>query len=317
MTTPLDPGIAVALQQMAAAGVPHLSAVDVATARTIVAQGAISGEAANQLIRVAEVRSETIAGSIPVRVYSPSSATPVPTIVVFHGGGFVTGTLDSHDLVARRLSVDVGAVVVSVDYRLAPEHPFPAAVDDAEAAVRWVIAHLAEYGNDPSRVAVSGDSAGANLATVAAQLLAADGIQLAAQQLVYPTTDAVGEYASADAYADGYFLRRADMNWFAEHYLGVSADDPRALELAADPRFSPLRVASLAGQPPAVIATAEFDPLRDQGDAYAAALSAAGVHVEHRQFTGLIHGFLGMSAISAGAEAATVWLNSTLKQLLG
>lgn len=315
---PLDPGIAATLEQMAASGAPPVSASDVSTARAVVRSISFggTGEPSHEPA-VAAVRSDTIAGSIPIRVYTPDAALPVPTIVFFHGGGFVVGDLDTHDSIARRLCNDVGAVVVSVDYRLAPEHPFPAGVDDADAALRWVVGHLGDYGNDPTRVAVAGDSAGANLAAVAAQLATADGIVLAAQLLAYPTTDPGVTYASMTENADGYFLTRADMEWFFAHYLGVELDDPRVADLAADPRVAPLQAVSLAGLPPAVVATAEFDPLRDEGDAYAAALTAAGVRVEHRQFPGMIHGFWGMGATSAGAEEATRWINGTLKTTLG
>jgi acetyl esterase len=302
---------------MAASGAPPASQSDVATARAVLRGVAFGGAAGpSGQPAVGAVRSETIAGSVPVRVYSPDAPLPVPTIVFFHGGGFVMGDLDTHDAIARRLCNDVSAVVVSVDYRLAPEHPFPAGVDDANAAVHWVAAHVTDFGGDPARVAVAGDSAGANLAAVAAQLATADGIPLAAQLLVYPPTDAGGEYASITENADGYFLTRADMEWFFAHYLGMDLDDPRATELAVNPLVAPLRAPSLAGLPPAIVATGEFDPLRDEGDAYAAALAAAGVPVEHRQFAGLIHGFWGMGAVSAAAEEAAVWINSSMKRLL-
>ncbi len=314
---PLDPGIAATLQQMAASGAPPVSASDVPTARAVL-RGISFGGAAEPSgdPAVGAVRSETIAGSIPVRVYSPDAPLPVPTVVFFHGGGFVIGDLDTHDAIARRLCVDVAAVVVSVDYRLAPEHPFPAGIEDADSAVRWVVEHIGDFGNDATRVAVAGDSAGANLAAVAAQLATADGIPLAAQLLVYPNTDPGGDYPSTTANAEGYFLSRADMEWFFGHYLGVELDDPRVEELVLDPRVAPLRRASLAGLPPAIVATGEFDPLRDEGDAYAAALAAAGVHVEHRQFAGMVHGFWGMGATSAAAEDAARWINGTLKKLL-
>lgn len=314
---PLDPGIAATLQQLAASGAPAISAGDAPTARAMMRGMAFGGAAGpSGEPEVGAARSETIAGSIPVRVYSPDAPFPVPSIVYFHGGGFVVGDLDTCDSLARRLCNDVGAVVVSVDYRLAPEHPFPAAVEDAEASVRWVVAHVSDYGGDPARVAVAGDSAGANLAATAAQLVTADGIQLAAQLLAYPPTDPGGDYPSTAENAEGYFLTRADMGWFFARYLGMDLDDPRVAQLSADPRVAPLRAPSLTGLPPTIVVTGEFDPLRDEGNAYAAALAAAGVHVEHRQFAGLIHGFWGMGATSAGAEAATVWLENALKRLL-
>jgi acetyl esterase len=219
--------------------------------------------------------------------------------------------------VCRLLCRDVGAVVVSVDYRLGPEHVFPAAVEDTYAALRWVAGHIDEYGGDPARVAVAGDSAGANLAAVCAQLARADGVRLAAQLLVYPPVDLLGDYPSRVENASGYFLSYADMQWFAEHYIGMSEDDPRVAGLARDPRVSPLLADSLEGLPPAVVATAEFDPLRDEGNAYAAALEKAGVRVEHREFAGLIHGFYGMEAFSPAVAEATAWVNAQLKELLG
>lgn len=314
---PLDPGIAASLQAMAASGAPAVSASDVPTARAVLRQIAFGGQPGpSGQPEVAHVRAEVVAGSIPVRVYAPDHATAIPTIVLYHGGGFVIGDLDTHDATARRLSNDVGAVVVSVDYRLAPEHPFPAGLEDADAAFRWVVAHIADYGGDAARVAVAGDSAGANLAAVVAQLATADGIPIAAQLLAYPPTDSSRDWDSVAENAEGYFLTRADMEWFFGRYLGVPLDDPRAAELTTDPRVSPLRAPSLTGLPPAIVVTAEFDPLRDEGDAYADALAAAGVPVAHRQFPGLIHGFWGMGATSAGAEAATVWLTDELRTLL-
>ena len=313
---PLDPGIAASLQQMASLGLPPVSESDVPTARAVLRQISLGGGDPAVEFPVDSVRSEIIAGSIPVRVYTPDHTGPIPTVVLYHGGGFVIGDLDTHDATSRRLSTDVGAVVVSVDYRLAPEHPFPAAVEDADAALRWVVAHVADFGGDPARVAVAGDSAGANLAAVAAQLATADGIPLAAQLLAYPTVDPDGDYPSTSENAEGYFLTRADMEWFFTRYLGVPLETDRAHELAgrspglAAPCRQPRRA------PPAIVATAEFDPLRDEGDAYAEALAAAGVRVEHRRFPGLIHGFWGMGATSAGAEAATVWIGDTLKELL-
>ncbi|MFN2563152.1 MAG: alpha/beta hydrolase, partial [Jatrophihabitans sp.] len=253
-----------------------------------------------------------------VRIYRPDVDGPVPTVVFFHGGGFVIGDLDTHEGVCRQLCRDVGAVVVSVDYRLAPEHRFPAAADDAEAAARWVVAHIDEYGGDASRVAVGGDSAGGNLAAVTAQVLHADGVELAAQLLVYPNVDFLtDDYPSRTENAEGYFLTLNDMHWFAEQYTGHRASDPRDVEFASDPRLSPLYAPSLDGLPPAVLVTAEYDPLRDEGDAYAAALEKAGVRVEHRCFPGLIHGFYGLEQMSPAVAEATAWVIATFKDLLG
>jgi len=314
---PVDPNIAGLLQLIANSGLPPVAEGTVAQARAGLRTLMVDFRDASTLPAVASVTDTTIAGSIPARVYRPEGDDPRPTIVYFHGGGFVIGDLDTHEGVCRLLANDVGAVVVSVDYRLAPEHRFPAAVEDAEAAVRWVVEHVAEYGDDAARIAVGGDSAGGNLAAVAAQLAHAAGIELAAQLLIYPAVDMLGDYPSRIENAEGYFLTLSDMHWFGEQYSGLKYDDPAAAELDRDPRMSPLRAQSLAGLPPAVVATAEFDPLRDEGDAYAEALAAAGVKVEHQQFPSLIHGFYGLELLSPAAADAMAWCNAKLKDLLG
>jgi acetyl esterase len=273
----------------------------------------------------AEVASaaDATVGGVPARVYRPTAAGAVPTIVYFHGGGFVIGDIETHDGICRLLCHDVSAVVVSVDYRLAPEHPFPAAVDDCYAALTAVAKEIGEYGGDAARLAVGGDSAGGNLAAVCSQLAHADGLDLVAQLLVYPAVDLLGEnYQSRIDNGTGYFLTYADMSWFAGHYLGVAGlvepvTDPELLARAADPRLSPLLAESLADLPPAVVATAEFDPLRDEGNAYADALAAAGVRVEHCQFAGLIHGFYGLESVSPAIAEATTWINDRFKDLIG
>jgi acetyl esterase len=315
---PLDPNLAGLLQLIAAAGRPPIWQSTPAEARLGLRTLMVDFRDPSTLAPVRSVTEATVGGSIPVRVYRPELDGPVPTVVFFHGGGFVIGDLDTHDGVCRLLSKDVGAVVVSVDYRLAPEHRFPAAVEDAEAAVRWVVENIGEYGGDRSRIAVGGDSAGGNLAAVAAQTLHADGITLAAQLLIYPAIDFLeDDYPSRTENADGYFLTLRDMHWFAEQYTGLLASDPRDREVASDPRLSPLYARSLEGLPPAVLVTAEYDPMRDEGDAYAAALDKAGVRVEHRCFPGLIHGFYGLEQMSPAVADATTWINAKLKDLLG
>lgn len=243
---------------------------------------------------VGSVRTTTIAGAEgprPARVYRPVGDGPVPTVLLFHGGGFVIGDLDTHDVTARTLCRDVGAVVVAVDYRLAPEHPWPAAPQDALAVSRAVLADLDSYGGSPV-LGVTGDSAGGNLAAIVAQQVPG----IAAQLLVYPATDLVGDYPSRTENAHGYLLDEPTMGWFMEQYLssGPAADDPLVSPLHGD----------LGGVPPAVVVTAEFDPLRDEGEAYAAALAAAGVEVTLRRYDGLIHGFYDLGAWSSAARQA-------------
>ena len=234
-------------------------------------------------------------GDLPARVYRPDLDGQLPTIVLLHGGGFVIGDLDTHDLTARTLANGCAAVVVSVAYRLAPEHPFPAAPDDAVAAVRYVAEHLADLGGD-DRVAVEGDSAGGNLAAVVAQAFRDEGRPLAGQLLIYPVTDMAGSYPAHTENAEGYFLDAASMAWFQRQYTGDRTD-------LGDPLLSPLR-GDLTGLAPAVVVVAEFDPLRDDGLAYAEALATAGVAVEVRTFPGLIHGFVDMGRHSAAAQQA-------------
>jgi acetyl esterase len=240
---------------------------------------------------------------LPARVYRVSREKS-PTVVFFHGGGWVAGDLETHDRQARLLAIETGAVVISIDYRRPPETRFPGAFEDALAAVRDVFVRIAEFGGDNMRLGVAGDSAGGNLAAAVAIACRDAGIDLAAQLLVYPVTDAAGNYAdpgenarfpSRTENAEGYFLSRAVMEWFASHYLG----DPKHGE---DWRVSPLRAKSLAGLAPAVVCTAWFDPLRDEGEAYADALQAAGVSNRRHQGAGLIHGYFGMGEPSEAAR---------------
>jgi acetyl esterase len=312
---PLDAQIAGMLQAMASSGLPPISESDVPTARAALRGMSLANLDPSTVEQVPSVENATIASSIPVRIYRREPGQSTPTVVYYHGGGFVLGDLDTHDGICRKLSNDVDAVVVSVDYRLAPEHPFPAAVDDAYAALTWVVEHIDDLGGDPDRVVVAGDSAGATLAAVSAQRATAEDIPLAAQLLAYPAADGAGDYPSMAENAEGYFLTKADIDWFFAHYVGDAARDDSGA-LLTDVRAAPLRAESLAGLPPAIVATAEFDPLRDEGNAYAEALAAAGVHVDHRQFAGLIHGFYGMGAGSAAAAEAADWINSRLADIL-
>jgi acetyl esterase len=257
----------------------------------------------DQRAAVADVRDTHIAapaGPLPVRIYRPlSPATPLPTIVWYHGGGWTTGSIETGDIVARALSSGTPAVVVSVAYRLGPEHPWPAATDDATAALQWTAAHVGELGGDPARVAVGGDSAGGNLAAVMAQLARDHGPHLAAQILIYPVLDLdmdrSDRYPSLRDNANGYHVTRDELRWSVHNYLPAGMDP-------ADPRISPARHADLTGLATAVLAVAEYDPLRDQGTAYAGALAAASVPVTVHPGLGLIHGCFDMLGVAAAVR---------------
>ena len=313
---PLDTHIAGLLKMIEASGYPPMTEGTPEQARAGM-RALMTLIDPNTKATVASAEDGEVANGIPVRVYRPEADGPVPTIVYVHGGGFVIGDLDTHDGVCRLLCRDVAAVVVSIDYRLAPEHHFPAAVEDAYAALQYVAEHIDEYGGDAAKLAIGGDSAGGNLSAVCAQLAREDGLALAAQLLVYPAVDMFGDYASREENATGYFLTLEEMYWFSENYLGMKEDDPRARELEFDPRLSPLHAKTLEGLPPAVVVTAEYDPLRDEGNRYAAELEKAGVRVVHRQFPSLIHGFYGLEWVSPAVADATAWTNAAFKELLG
>jgi len=264
------------------------------------------------LERVDSLDIPGLEGPLPSRLYVPHGAAPAPRplLVYFHGGGWVIGDLDTHDGPCRFLAAETGFAVLSVGYRLAPEYPFPAPLEDAFAAYRWAVEQARELDADPKRIAVAGDSAGGNLAA-ALCLLARDGgwPSPALQALIYPVTDAVGDQRSRELFADGFLLTRADMDWFEGHYLppGTAEDDPRV---------SVLRAPDLAGLPPAFLITAGFDPLRDEGEAYAARLREAGVRVALRRHPGLIHGFANMTVVSSDARAAMHELVGALRLAL-
>ncbi|MGY3485706.1 acetyl esterase [Bradyrhizobium sp. USDA 4011] len=256
-------------------------------------------------------------GKLAARLYRNGRGT-APTVIFFHGGGWVAGDLETHDRQARNLVIETGAVVISVDYRRPPETRFPGAFEDAFTAIRDVVARIAEFGGDLSRVGVAGDSAGGNLAATTALACRDAGIRLAGQLLVYPVTDVAGSFADAgenarfpsrDENAEGYFLTRATMQWFAGHYLADPAQ-------GVDWRVSPLRAKSLAGVAPAVVTTAWFDPLRDEGHAYAEALQAAGVPVTYHTGEGLIHGYFGLGDASEAARAEAQRARADFRVLL-
>lgn len=253
------------------------------------------------------------AGPIRVRLYRPASAAVdamLPALLYVHGGGWVIGDLDSHDVTAARLSVMAGVAVMSVDYRLAPEHPFPAGYDDVVAALRWLVRHGAEIGIDGTRLAIGGDSAGANIAAAAAILARDEGIAaLRFQLLSYPVTDAVTTTESYQLFATGYGLTCASMQWFIDCYLPNEAD-------RTDWRAAPLHAASLQGVCAALVITCGFDPLRDEGRAYARRLYDAGVRVDHIEFGGMNHGFLGSYALLHTARRAIATSALALREAL-
>jgi len=294
---PVDPHLAAMLAALAELGAPPMHEGTPEAGRAAYLHLTQGSRPPGQVIPVASVFSlvPSAADGLRARVYLPEGTGPFPVVAFFHGGGWVIGDLDTHDNMARNICSSARAVVVSTDYRLAPEHPFPAAADDAVAAARWIAGHLGGLAGD-GRLAVAGDSAGGNLAAVVAQQLTSEGVTLAGQLLIYPAVDAHGSYPSRAENGKGYFLEQDTIDWFLAHYTGASAD-------ATDPRLSPLH-GNLAGQPPAIIVVAEFDPLRDEGEAYGAALQAAGGRAEVRHYAGMIHGFFDMGGVSPAAAAA-------------
>lgn len=303
---PLDPQAQTMLDQLNALAQP-LSSMSVPDARRAMMLLASMGGEPSPVAGVVDRRIPGPAGEIPVRIYTPVGTAPLPLLVYFHGGGWVLGSIETHDKICRELANGAGCVVVSVDYRLAPEHKFPAAADDCYAATQWAAAHAAELGADARRLAVGGDSAGGNLAAVVAQM-ARDrgGPGLVFQLLIYPATAAAFDTPSYRDNAEGYLLTTGDMRWFWDHYLTGPAD-------AANPYASPLRAARLGGLPPALVITAEFDPLRDEGEQYARGLEEAGVPARLTRYDGMIHGFFGMTHLMDKARAAVQEASGNLR----
>ena len=301
----LHPQIQRVLQIMAEANLKPIEEMTPAEARAQMEATAQSRKA--EPLPVARVEERMVpgpAGGIRLRLYWPNAAAPAPVIVYYHGGGHVIGSLDTHDLIARNLCAGTEALVASVDYRMGPEHKFPAAVEDSFAALKWVHAHANELGADPDRIGVHGDSAGANLAAVVALMARDAGTpNLRLQSLVYPVADYGLTGDSYEKFAEGYgLLTRQAMVWFRNHYLRSPRD-------AEDWRASPIRVATLAGVAPAIVVTAECDVLHDDGERYAEALGRAGVPVEYKEYPGMIHAFFGMVPVVDDAMNAqrAVW----------
>ncbi len=313
-TTALDPQARAVIDLVISSGRPAYHQLSPKDARQLFRETRpASTPTPPQIGMVRDLTADGPLGPIPLRVYRPAgvpASTPLAVLVFFHGGGWVIGDLETHDVLCRQLTAGSGVSVVSVDYRLAPEHKFPAAVDDAWAATRWVVAHAGELAVDASRLAVGGDSAGGNLAAVVALLARDKGAPaIAVQVLIYPVTDLVGETRSYRDFAEGYLLTREGMRWFIAHYLTAEAE-------AADWRASPIRAQSLAGLPAALIVTAGFDPLRDEGEAYAERLRDAGVRVDSVCYGGMIHGFVPMGRLLDTAGRAISLIAGSLSQAL-
>jgi acetyl esterase len=305
----LDTTLQLMLAAQRSAGINGLVASrDLAVARTQLRKLAAKIEPAIA-VGVTDISLPGPAGAIRARHYVPvNSPEPAPLLVFFHGGGFVIGGIDTHDGLCRLLCRDAGVHVLSIDYRLAPEHQAPAAPADCYAAYQWALQHAAEIGADPARVAVGGDSAGGNLAAVVSLQARNDDVQLPALQLLlYPLTQFGEETRSSTLFADGYFLTKRDMDWFRDNYLaGASV-------AMTDPVVSPLRADDLSGLPPALVVTGGFDPLRDEGNQYAQALAAAGVDVDHRQFGSMVHGFANFFTLGGGSATAMAEVVSAVR----
>jgi acetyl esterase len=291
---PVNADVRVLLDQLRRLGAPPLSAGTVAQARAN--YDAAPKPAGDEVARADDLTIPGPAGPIPLRVYAPSTEPDLPIVVFFHGGGWVLSSIDGHDSLARRLARRSGALVVSVGYRLAPEHPYPAPHDDCWAATQWLARKGAEVGGDPGRMAVAGDSAGGNLAAGVALRARNEHLRLRFQLLIYPCLDIDPTRPSMIENGEGYFLSAADMTWFWDQYVPLRHRD--------EPHAVPMRSVDLAGVAPALIQTAEYDPLRDEGEAYGARLAEAGVPVTVTRYDGVIHGFAARWQQIAAAEPA-------------
>lgn len=308
--TALDPDVLLVLDMIRLAGRPPFEQLTPAEAREAYMKSrAILQPEPEPVAEARDLAAPGPHGPIPLRLYRPQGgAAPLPGLIYYHGGGWLLGGLDSHDVVCRRFANAARCVVVSVDYRMAPEHKFPAAVDDCAAATGWAIGQAAALGIDPARVAVGGDSAGGNLAAVMA-LMARDGAlpRLAYQLLIYPATDMTMTTVSSQTVGPGVPLTSATMKWFIDHYM-------RGPEDMIDWRASPIRAASVAGTAPALVLTAAADPLRDEGIAYAARLEREGVRTTAIHLTDQIHGFLSMGKVIRAADTAIDMMAASLRR---
>jgi acetyl esterase len=298
MTTPyVRPDVQMMLSLMASQPAPPISELDPPAAREVFrAMAGMADPPRGDLAEVKDLGIPGPAGPIPARLYRPSaSSAPAPVVLFFHGGGWVIGDLETHDSVCAEIARGLGLAVLAIDYRLAPEHPFPAAVEDCLAAADWLATSPADIGHPVTGLIPTGDSAGGNLAAIVSQNRAAT-LPIPAQWLIYPGTDMTASTGSMEDFAEGYLLTRASMDWFMRHYI----TRPEDLE---SPLASPLYTRDLSGQPPTLLFTCGLDPLRDQGRAYAARLVAAGVPTIFREAAGQIHGSLNLRAGIPSAQA--------------
>jgi acetyl esterase len=307
---PLDPQVKALLDQMARANIPAYEELTPKQARNQMLIGSKFSDKPQDVHAVEDRSVPGPNGGVPIRVYWPSADGNLPVVVYFHGGGWIMGSIDTHDAYCRALANASGTVAVSVDYRLAPEHKFPAGAEDAFAAARWVAENGSDIGVDARRIALAGDSAGGNLAAAVTLMSRDRGTPPAAfQVLIYPVTDYNFDTDSYHENADGYHLTRSGMMWGWRHYLDKQEDGHSSYA-------SPLRADDLRGLPPALVITAQFDPLRDEGEAYAERLRASGVPVTLRRYNGMIHGFARRLGLLTRAEEALHEIADALRAAL-
>jgi acetyl esterase len=299
------------LEAVAASGAPDLGELPPPAGREMYRQIFAQGDLPPADVMIEDRSIYALGGAIPLRIYTPRRKNGARGVVLYcHGGGFVLGDLDIYDSTCRTICNDSGCIVVAVDYRLAPEHPFPAAVEDCHAALAWLAAHAGEIGGDPQRLAVCGDSAGGNLAAVLALIARAEGIPLRYQVLVYPVTSAApGDLPSHTEFGEGYVLSRKAMLAFTRHYFGAAGRAP-------DWRGAPLLAEDLSGLAPALVMVGSYDVLRDDGEAYANAMSAAGVPTTLIEYKGLSHGFINMAAFLSAGRLALSQVGISLRDAL-
>ncbi len=309
---PIDPQAQAVLDQLAASGAPPMHTLPVAEARQSYLSTRITGGTPESVSSVENREIAGPGGNIPIRIYTPEGMSPFPVLVYFHGGGWVLGNLETHDHICRALTNAAGCITVAVDYRLAPEHKYPAAVEDCYAATLWASTSAATFNGDSRRIAVGGDSAGGNLAGVVALLARDLGVPpLVYQLLVYPVTDHYqSDKPSYRENAEGYLLTADAMRWFWDHYLSDES-------AAKHPHASPLQAKDLGNLPPALVITAEFDPLRDEGELYAARLRDSGVAVTSTRYNGMIHGFFSMAAVIDQGKQALAQAAAGLRSAFG